>query len=71
MDPEYIHGILCFILFGLKQGRKEFGFTCESAKILYFKQLLENFVPNTPYELSTDIDPDKHNEITVYLLFES
>lgn len=71
MDPEYIHGIFRFILFGLQRGRKEFAFTYESAKILYFKQLLEKVVPNHPFDLSTDMDPDKHNEITLYLLFES
>lgn len=71
MDPEYLHGILRFILFGLEKGRKEFAFTYESSKILYFKQLLETLVPNIPYELSVDMDPDEHNEITLYLLFES
>ncbi len=70
MDNTYTKGILRFILFGLKQGQKEFGFTYESSKILYFKQLLEKHVPNNRFELSTDMDPESHQEITVYLVFE-
>ncbi len=70
MDPAYTMGILRQILFGLQKGRKEFAFTYESSQIQNLTETLQKLY-GIPFEISCDVDPDKHKEVTVYLLFES
>lgn len=66
----YLTGVLRFILFGLQTGRKEFAFTYESSQIVYLVHALQKQYGST-FEISCDLNPETHKEITIYLLFES